>query len=294
MSNSKRNMRLMALLLSGIVFSGCASGGFSSNASYKKRPGWQPVLILAADDCKTWKSGGKSLIDWNGEACSAEGLIQSVNKKPENIPAFYAAYHEYGTGGVRAIDVTDNSPLNYLNFAHSLAEKLSSQAVVSNIYNDYKVDRKAMGLDEVSQADFIRKLNELSSRKDAIYQRMNEVAKEDYDKSSTANSGKSLGLNYKASCGPFSIDLSSSDGWARINGDKPETQKIKQLGNGGAVTSEPGNVKMEWVVESSKDGQLYGLEYIKRNGKAFLNAQILQASMDAPRAYGTFDCVKVK
>ena len=92
-------------------------------------------------------------------------------------------------------------------------------------------------------------------------------------------------------CGNFVFSTSANDdGWARINGDKPETQKVTFL----KQKDDYNNIKMEWIVESSKDGQLYGLEYIKRNGKAFLNAQILQASMDAPRTYGTFDCVKVK
>lgn len=90
-------------------------------------------------------------------------------------------------------------------------------------------------------------------------------------------------------CGPFAIS-SSDDGFAHINNDRPKTQKVTFLG----AKDDYSKIKYEWIVESSKDGQLYGLEYIKRNGKAFLNAQILQASMDAPRAYGTFDCVKVK
>ena len=92
-------------------------------------------------------------------------------------------------------------------------------------------------------------------------------------------------------CGPFYLGTSpSNDGWSRINGDKPKNQKVTFL----KQKDDYNNIKMEWVVESSKDGQLYGLEYTKRNGKAFLNAQILQASMVAPRTYGTFNCVKVK
>lgn len=91
-------------------------------------------------------------------------------------------------------------------------------------------------------------------------------------------------------CGSFIFSTSTTDdGWARINGDKPETQKVTFL----KQKDDYSNIKMEWVVESSKDGQLYGLEYIKRNGKAFLNAQILQASMDAPKIIGSFPCKKV-
>jgi len=92
-------------------------------------------------------------------------------------------------------------------------------------------------------------------------------------------------------CGPFYLGTSPvNDGWSRINGDKPETQKVTFL----KQKDDYKNIKMEWVVESSKDGQLYGLEYIKRNGKAFLNAQLLQANMNNPKLYGTYDCVKVK
>lgn len=99
------------------------------------------------------------------------------------------------------------------------------------------------------------------------------------------------GLAYADSqCGPFYLGTSpANDGWSRINGDKPKTQKVTFL----KQKDDYNNIKMEWVVESSKDGQLYGIEYIKRNGKAFINAQILQASMDAPRTYGTFDCRKI-
>ena len=35
------------------------------------------------------------------------------------------------------------------------------------------------------------------------------------------------------------------------------------------------------------------MEFIGRNGKTILNAQWLQANMDAPRQYATYDCIKV-
>ncbi|MGV6411613.1 hypothetical protein ACVN7Y_19605 [Escherichia coli] len=101
-------------------------------------------------------------------------------------------------------------------------------------------------------------------------------------------------MNYKTTCGPYAIDLSSADGWARINGVKPETQKITPIGTGDSSNLEPDNVKMEWIVATNQPGRWVGFEYIKRNGKAILNAQWLQASMDAPRQYATYDCVKVK
>lgn len=296
MYKNMNGLRYSVLFLSVLLVSGCVNAGFNSdkNVSYKKRPGWQPILILSADDCQTWKSKGKSLIDWSGESCGPEGLIKAINKNPEMIPVFYAAYHEYGTGGVGAIDVRDNSPLNYLNFENNLAKNLSSLTVISKIYDDYTIDRKSMGLAEVSREVFVKRLNDFSLQQPAIYQKMNDVAKADYEKSKKAHSNEKLGVNYKTTCGPYTIDLSSADGWARINGAKPETQKITPIGAGGSTNNEPDNIKMEWMVATSLPGRWVGLEYIKRNGKAILNAQWLQASMNAPRQYATYDCIKVK
>lgn len=48
------------------------------------------------------------------------------------------------------------------------------------------------------------------------------------------------------------------------------------------------------MVATSLPGRWVGIEYIKRKGKAILNAQWVQASMDAPRQYATYDCRKVK
>jgi len=75
-----------------------------------------------------------------------------------------------------------------------------------------------------------------------------------------------------------------------INGVKPETQKMSFL----KAKDDYQNMKAEWMVAPDQPGRWVGLEYIKRNGKAILNAQWLQASMDAPRQYATYDCVKVK
>lgn len=292
MRKNKWCSRAIVSLSCCVVLSGCTSLGASSDtdAIYKKRPGWAQLKILASDDCNTWKNGGKSLINWSGEECSPNGLIKSINKNPGIIPVFYAAYHEYGHDGVRAIDVRDTSQLNYLNFAHDLSKQVSSSSVVSRIYGDYVIDRKAMGLSEISQAHFVEKLNEFSSQKDAIYQEMNRVAKVDFDRVNASTHAEKLGVDYKTVCGPFTIDLSPDDGWSRINGAKPESQKIRRIGPGKGVE----NVKMEWRVATNQPGKWLGLEFIKRDGKAFLNAQLLQASMDAPRQYATYDCVKVK
>ncbi|MBD8451886.1 hypothetical protein [Serratia rubidaea] len=92
-------------------------------------------------------------------------------------------------------------------------------------------------------------------------------------------------------CGPYLLGTSpANDGWARINGAKPESQKVTFLKEKGDYD----NIKMDWRMATNQPGKWIGLEYIKRGGKAFLNAQLLQASMDAPRQYATYDCVKVK
>ncbi|MGP2864796.1 hypothetical protein ACTVMW_22105 [Serratia bockelmannii] len=91
-------------------------------------------------------------------------------------------------------------------------------------------------------------------------------------------------------CGPFLLTPGPSDGWFRINNAKPESQKVTFL----KAKEDYDNIKIDWRVASNQPGKWVGLEYIKRDGKAFLNAQLLQASMDAPRQYATYDCVKVK
>jgi hypothetical protein len=277
----------LVVAICGLAISGCVSGGTKNNEQrYKERPGWRQLNFLANDDCNTWKSNGKSLLDWKGEKCGAEGLIKVINQNPDKIPLFYAAYHEYGSEGVRAIDVSDSSKMNYLNYAYDISRKVSS--VIAGIYADYQVDRSAMGLLEVPREVFVAKLTDFASQKDSLYQQMNEVAKREYGEKRPSKDEK-LGVNFKATCGPFVIDLSPSDGWARINGAKPESQKIIPLGAGGLES-----IKMEWTVATNQPGRWVGLEYIKRNGKAILNAQWLQANMDAPRQYASYDCVKVK
>ena len=90
-------------------------------------------------------------------------------------------------------------------------------------------------------------------------------------------------------CGDFKIHW-ADDGLARINGAKPEMQKITFLKNKGDYII----IKMDWRMATDQPGRWVGLEYINRNGKIILNAQWLQASMNAPRQYATYDCVKVK
>lgn len=98
----------------------------------------------------------------------------------------------------------------------------------------------------------------------------------------------SLNVIADSQCGSYKVHW-ADDGLARINGAKPETQKITFLKKEGDFN----NVKFEWVVATDQPGRWVGMEFIGRNGKAILNAQWLQANMDAPRQYASYDCVKV-
>ncbi|EKN6054182.1 hypothetical protein AB1E84_001606 [Yersinia enterocolitica] len=90
-------------------------------------------------------------------------------------------------------------------------------------------------------------------------------------------------------CGEFTL-TSSNDGFMHINGIRPETQKLTFL----KQKDDYDNVKFEWIVNTKQPGRWLGMEYIKRNGNnRILNVQLLQASMDNPRLYGTFDCIKI-
>ncbi|WP_440531001.1 hypothetical protein [Serratia marcescens] len=91
-------------------------------------------------------------------------------------------------------------------------------------------------------------------------------------------------------CGDYLL-TPSNDGFMHINGVRPETQKVTYLTN----PPDYDNVKMEWRVATNQPGKWLGMEYVKRGGrKRFLNVQLLQASMDAPRQFATYDCVKVQ
>jgi hypothetical protein len=52
-------------------------------------------------------------------------------------------------------------------------------------------------------------------------------------------------------------------------------------------------MKTDMGLMPARDGNNYGFEFVKRNGKAFLNVQLLQNSMDAPKIIGSFPCKKV-
>lgn len=92
-------------------------------------------------------------------------------------------------------------------------------------------------------------------------------------------------------CGNFVFSISpNNDGWARINGIKPTSQKVTFL----KQKEDYDNIKMQWIVPRSDYPGWYGMDYIKRNGKAILNVEAIRSNMDRPRVIGSFDCVKLK
>ncbi|MFC0228687.1 hypothetical protein [Serratia aquatilis] len=92
-------------------------------------------------------------------------------------------------------------------------------------------------------------------------------------------------------CGDFVFSTSGTDdGFVRINGAKPESQKITFL----KAKEDYDNIKMVWRMATNQPGLWIAMEYIKRDGKAFLNTQQLRASMNAPKVFGTYDCVRIK
>lgn len=87
-------------------------------------------------------------------------------------------------------------------------------------------------------------------------------------------------------CGPYTLVAREGD-VSIINGERVTSQKIKLLGEDG--------IKIDMGLMPAKDGNNYGFEYVRYPGteKRFLNVQLLQASMDAPKIIGSFPCKKI-
>ncbi|EAR8227847.1 hypothetical protein E2V00_21450, partial [Salmonella enterica] len=85
-------------------------------------------------------------------------------------------------------------------------------------------------------------------------------------------------------CGPFLINWKAQDGLARINGHKPETQKITFLKQKGDYD----NVNIQWMVPGN--GRWLGMDFVARNGKPILNVEVIRKNMDEPREFWTYDC----
>ncbi|EEN6473424.1 hypothetical protein G5W47_005180 [Salmonella enterica subsp. enterica] len=89
-------------------------------------------------------------------------------------------------------------------------------------------------------------------------------------------------------CGNFRMDA-IPDSLFKINGETVTSQKVKMLGKDGT------GMQIKMGLMPAKDGNNYGFEYIHRPGTEtrFLNVQLLQNSMDAPKIIGSFPCKKV-
>ena len=97
-----------------------------------------------------------------------------------------------------------------------------------------------------------------------------------------------------ARCGDFVLSDSGVDnGYIYINGVHPETQHVTFL----KKKEDYNNIKLEWMMATDQPNTWVGLEYIKRNGKAILNAEWIRAGVtgiDGSRQLATYNCVRVK
>lgn len=89
-------------------------------------------------------------------------------------------------------------------------------------------------------------------------------------------------------CSGYRLDLIPNSLF-KINGEYVTSQKIKMLGQDGE------GMKVDMTLMPSRNGNNYGFEYIHRPGSEsrFLNVQLLQAGMDAPKIIGSFPCKKM-
>lgn len=89
------------------------------------------------------------------------------------------------------------------------------------------------------------------------------------------------------SCGPFTINWKASDGFARVNGNKPESQKISFF----KENNDYNNVKIQWMLAGN--GRWLGMDFVATNGKPILNVEVIRKNMDEPRQFWTYDCRKI-
>ncbi|MDU1195624.1 hypothetical protein [Kluyvera ascorbata] len=100
-----------------------------------------------------------------------------------------------------------------------------------------------------------------------------------------ASFGVSAG-GFTSYCGPYTLVAKEGD-VSIINGERVTSQKITNLGADG--------IKIDMGLMPAKDGNNYGFEYVRQPGTEtrFLNVQLLQNNMDAPKIIGSFPCKKV-
>lgn len=154
--------------------------------AYKKRPGWDALVRLGIDDCKTYKNGGDSLFKWDGLQCDDKNIINSVNEKPKLIPIFYAAYHEYGSyevGSISNFEPGARTGEEMAKILANLASVLGNPAKIDAIYDDFENDRWSMGLNKVSKSDFTNGVANFSKNREALasnYQKTHEENQKQY------------------------------------------------------------------------------------------------------------------
>lgn len=150
------------------------------NETYKERPGWNALIEFGSFDCQTYKSSGKSFfnINWASSACDANAVIKAVNDRPDWIPIFYAAYHQYGEAGVGTEIMPNENKrirITILEFAARLARFLKEDLWHDSLYADYKYDSWNMGLNEVSKEKFIESFEHFSSRQAEFEQKAQKL-----------------------------------------------------------------------------------------------------------------------
>lgn len=91
---------------------------------------------------------------------------------------------------------------------------------------------------------------------------------------------------FTVKCGSYTMVANEGE-LSMINGERVTSQKITEIGTNG--------LKVDMGLMPASDGNNYGFQYIRRSRteKRFLNVQLLQNSMDAPKIIGSFPCKKV-
>ena len=92
-----------------------------------------------------------------------------------------------------------------------------------------------------------------------------------------------------AQCGGFLLKMDDGGSMTYVNGEQVTSQKIYFLGAKGDYNQ----MKMDMTLMPARDGNMYGYEFIKQNGKAFLNVELIRRVMEEPRIIGSFDCKRV-
>ncbi len=91
-----------------------------------------------------------------------------------------------------------------------------------------------------------------------------------------------------AQCGGFHFTI-NENGKGIINGEKVTSQKVTFLKS----TGDWDQIKLDMTLMPARDGNMYGYEFIKQNGRAFLNVELIRTNMEQPRIIGSFDCKRV-